>query len=194
MIPNRNFTVYKSSAGSGKTYTLVKEYLKIALGSDQPDRYRSILAITFTNKAANEMKERIIGALTQCASNEPFDMLDTLCIELNKDESSLRKRASKTLEHILHHYADFGISTIDKFVHKIVRTFAYDLKIPINFEVEMDGEQLISTSVDQLLEQVGTNAGLTKVLIAFIEGKTDDEKSWHIENDIKDTLKLLGNI
>ena len=191
MIPRRNFTVYKSSAGSGKTYTLVKEYLKIALGSDQPDRYRSILAITFTNKAANEMKERIIGALTQCASNEPFDMLDTLCIELNKDESSLRKRASKTLEHILHHYADFGISTIDKFVHKIVRTFAYDLKIPINFEVEMDGEQLISTSVDQLLEQVGTNAGLTKVLIEFIEGKTDDEKSWHIENDIKDYAKNL---
>ena len=118
-------------------------------------------------------------------------MLDTLCIELNKDESSLRKRASKTLEHILHHYADFGISTIDKFVHKIVRTFAYDLKIPINFEVEMDGEQLISTSVDQLLEQVGTNAGLTKVLIEFIEGKTDDEKSWHIENDIKDYAKNL---
>ncbi|MBL4653901.1 MAG: UvrD-helicase domain-containing protein, partial [Flavobacteriales bacterium] len=187
----QNFTVYKSSAGSGKTFTLVKEYLKIALGSQQSDRYRGILAITFTNKAAKEMKERIIDSLTKCTNNEAFDMLDILCEELNESESVLCERATKTLEHILHHYADFGISTIDKFVHKIVRTFAHDLKIPINFEVEMDGEQLISSAVDQLLEQVGSNQELTKVLIEFTEGKTDDEKSWHIENDIKDYAKNL---
>ena len=193
MFPNRNFTVYKSSAGSGKTYTLVKEYLKIALGSDQPDRYRNILAITFTNKAANEMKERIIGALTQCASNEPFDMLDTICIELNKDESILRKRAAKTLEHILHHYADFAISTIDKFVHKIIRTFAYDLKIPINFEVEMDAISLLNEAVDVLISKIGTDKKLTKLLIDYSLDKTDDDKSWDISRDLNDFARILLN-
>ncbi len=73
------------------------------------------------------MKSRVMEALTKFSSGDSFDMLHTLCEELNESEAILRNRAEKVLEHILHHYADFGISTIDKFVHKIVRTFAYDL-------------------------------------------------------------------
>lgn len=186
-----NFTVYKSSAGSGKTYTLVKEYLKIALQSSKPDHYRGILAITFTNKATSEMKERIISALKALSSHEKLTGTNSflqkdLVSELNVDEDILRARASNTLTHILHHYSDFAISTIDKFVYKIVRAFARDLHIPMNFEVELDAENLLRNAIDQLLSKAGTDPLLTRILIEFTEAKTEDEKSWKIENDLFD--------
>ena len=116
-----SFTVYRSSAGSGKTYTLVKEYLKIALGTEAPDTYRSILAITFTNKAANEMKERVLSALQDLYSEEePTGSSRFLVLDIRKesglDPEVIRKRSKRVLAHLLHHYSDFAISTIDKFV------------------------------------------------------------------------------
>lgn len=186
-----NFTVYKSSAGSGKTYTLVKEYLKIALQSSKPDHYRGILAITFTNKATSEMKERIVSALKALSSDEKLTGTNSflqkdLISELKVDADVLRARAGNTLTHILHHYSDFAISTIDKFVYKIVRAFARDLHIPMNFEVELDAENLLRNAIDQLLSKAGTDPLLTKILVEFTETKTEDEKSWKIENDLFD--------
>ncbi|MBN4062153.1 UvrD-helicase domain-containing protein [Bacteroidales bacterium AH-315-I05] len=190
-----SFTVYKSSAGSGKTYTLVKQYLKIALQNEQPDAYKGILAITFTNKAASEMKERVLDALKAFSAedikNTNAFLFNDLLKELSFDEATLKNRAKKTLEHILHHYTDFSVSTIDKFTHRIVRTFAYDLKIPLNFEVEMDTDALLSVAVDTLISRVGSNEKLTKALVEFTESKADDEKSWHIENELLSFSKYL---
>ncbi|MFT6746776.1 MAG: ATP-dependent helicase/nuclease subunit A, partial [Glaciecola sp.] len=112
------FKVYKSSAGSGKTFTLVKEYLNIALSSDSTSNYKGIMAVTFTNKAANEMKERVIKYLRAIAANEYADGAEKLIQQqllesLKIKEGKLQERASKALKSILHNYSDFNISTID---------------------------------------------------------------------------------
>ncbi len=205
-MSDKNFTIYKSSAGSGKTFTLVKEYLALALNdeSNPPKAYRHILAVTFTNKAASEMKERIIKALKEL-SQEDYTQLSggtkTLLAELKKhkklnfrqqvDDTVIRKRANNVLTEVLHNYSDFAIGTIDSFVHKIVRTFAFDLKIPMSFELEMDDDKLLTQAIDLLIAQIGTDETLTKALVEFTESKTDDEKSWHIENDLKYFAKNL---
>lgn len=185
-----HFTVYKSSAGSGKTFTLVKEYLKIALGTETADSYRYILAITFTNKAASEMKDRVLDALKSLSADTAptgtaLYLHAALEEELALPTQVLRERAERVLEHILHHYGDFSISTIDKFVHRVVRAFAFDLKIPLNFDVELDQEELLREAIDLLIEQVGTNEHLTQLLVDFTEAKTDQEKSWNIEFDLE---------
>jgi ATP-dependent exoDNAse (exonuclease V) beta subunit len=207
-MPQKNFTVYKSSAGSGKTFTLVKEYLALALNDEAnpPKAYKHILAITFTNKAAAEMKERIVKALEEL-SKEDYSSLSggtkTLLIQLKEhprlnvykqlDDVIIRKRAQNVLSAVLHNYSDFAISTIDSFVHKIVRTFAFDLKIPMSFELEMDADKLLTEAIDMLLAQIGSDESITKALIEFAESKTDDEKSWHIENDLKQFAVNLLN-
>ena len=207
-MSGKNFTIYKSSAGSGKTFTLVKEYLALALSdeAEPPRAYRHILAITFTNKAAAEMKERIIKALKELAVDD-YNQLSqgtkTLLAELKKhplfsagkqaEEAIIKKRANNVLKEILHNYSDFGIGTIDSFVHKVVRSFAFDLKIPMSFDLEMDDDKLLTQAIDLLLSQIGSNDSLTKALVEFAESKTDDEKSWHIENDLKYFAKNLLN-
>ena len=191
-----SFTTYKSSAGSGKTTTLVAEYLTIALNASQPDNYKKILAITFTNKAAHEMKERVINSLKSMAKEAPEDqrypvIFNKVKQALNLDDNQLKNRASKTLNHILHHYNDFSISTIDSFTHKIIRTFAHDLKLPINFEVDLDNDALLKKSIDLLLSRIGDNPALTSTLVSFSTSKTDDSKSWRIGNDLTDFARLL---
>lgn len=185
-----NFTVYKASAGAGKTYTLVKEYLKLSLANRKADSYRGILAITFTNKAAAEMKERVISALKAISADgeptgTPAFLQKDLAGELNINIPELKERSKKVLEHMLHNYSDLSISTIDKFTHKIIRTFAYDLRLPINFEIEMDERNLVSKAVDILISRVGMEPELTRVLIDFTELKLSEEKDWHIERDLK---------
>ncbi len=178
--------VYKSSAGSGKTYTLVKEYLLLVI--KDPYKYKEILAITFTNKAAAEMKNRILSYLRQIATNSDSSMTNLL-ISAIKDKTGLSndiiiQRAETVLSQLLHNYSDFAIGTIDSFAHKIVRTFSYDLFLPINFEVEMNTDNLLSQSVDLLINNVGIDDDLTKILVDYTESKTDDEKNWNIESDL----------
>lgn len=205
-MATKNFTVYKSSAGSGKTFTLVKEYLALALSDKQypPQAYKHILAITFTNKAAAEMKERISKALKEL-SEEDYSTISSgtktllkalkehvrLNTDQQLDDTIIRRRAQYILTAILHNYSDFAIGTIDSFVHKVVRTFAFDLKIPMSFEIEMDDDRLLTQAIDLLIAQIGNDEQLTKALIEFTERKTDDEKNWHIEYDLKLFAKHL---
>ncbi len=185
------FIVYKSSAGSGKTFTLVREYLKIVL--QNPEQFRQVLAITFTNKAANEMKERVIRNLVILAdpgNNSQEDairyLLPQLADQLKLTEAQIQSRASLVLRLIMHHYAEFAISTIDSFTHRVIRTFAHDLKIPMNFEVELDAETMLSQSVDLLISQVGSDEQLTRVMVDFVEKKAGDELNWQIERDLNE--------
>ena len=101
--------------------------------------------------------------------------------------------SKKILNRILHNYASFDISTIDRFTHKVIRTFAFDLKIPVNFEVELDTDSLLAEAVDNLIAKAGTDKELTKVLIDFAIEKTDDDKSWDISFDFNKIAKLLVN-
>lgn len=191
------FKVFNASAGAGKTFTLVKEYLKLCLkSSHQHDFYKNILAITFTNKAASEMKERILSGLQdfshiKSTGKSSLGMFTMLCDELEINAEELQRRAGNVLEAILHDYSNFSISTIDKFTHKIIRTFAHDLKLPVNFELETDSDKLLEEAVDLLISRAGTDKKLTDLLVRFTESKTNEDKSWHIEFDLLKTARLL---
>lgn len=186
------FKIYRSSAGSGKTFTLVKEYLRIALSTDRSDNYRGILAVTFTNKAAEEMKVRVIRALQNIsAGNEQDTITQLLSEELAISVETIAQRAKQTLKHMLHHYADLSISTIDRFSHRIIRTFAQDLGLSVNFEVELDTDVLKQAVFENLMSKVGTEKLLTDVLVDFIRSAADDEKGWNIDGVIKEYIGVL---
>ncbi|MEO6883418.1 MAG: UvrD-helicase domain-containing protein [Bacteroidia bacterium] len=195
-----SFIVYKSSAGSGKTFTLVKEYLRLALldNTVPPTSYRKIIAITFTNKAASEMKERVLKTLREFSlsdenkiSESSKMMLQLLCEETGLKVSEINEKSTLLLKSILHNYSDFGISTIDSFVHKIVRAFARDLKLSTDFEIEMNDEKILSLAVNKLINKAGTDDLISKILLDFAETKASEEKSWHIEKDLLQFSKKL---
>ena len=195
---DKNFHVYKSSAGSGKTYTLVREYLSIALESNSSSRYRSILAITFTNKAASEMKERVTKYLKLFVdpskiSGGEKEMFFFLCETLEIDEQELSKRAFKTLQSILHNYSDFNITTIDKFILRIIRSFSFDLQLPYNFEVELDGDGLLNMAINNLIAETGKDKKLTAFLVNYIKQLADSDESWDIQRSLLDIAKLTLN-
>lgn len=192
-----SYKIYNASAGSGKTYTLAKEYLKIILSSDLNKSYRNILAITFTNKAVNEMKQRILSSLFDFGKSSenrtaPPMLLD-ISKELDTDIPTLQKRAKQILKEILHNYAFFDVSTIDKFTHRLIRTFAKDLKLPQNFEVVLDTDLLLDEAIARVINKAGDNKQLTKVLIDFALEKIDADKSWDIAIDLHKIGKLLFN-
>ena len=191
------YKIYNASAGSGKTYTLAKEYLKIILSSDFNKNYRSILAITFTNKAVNEMKQRILGSLFAFGKisdeNDVPSMLADISQELGIDTKTLRNRSKKVLKEILHNYAFFDVSTIDKFTHRLIRAFAKDLKLPQNFEVVLDTKLLLDEAIAKLINKAGADKQLTKVLIDFALEKIDGDKSWDIALDLQKIGILLFN-
>ena len=189
------FNIYNASAGSGKTFTLVKDYLKIVLTSKEFLPHRHVLAMTFTNKAVDEMKTRIVEALMTFAAPsiliQSDPLFDQVVSELESSPKEIHFKSKKLLSKILHNYAAFDICTIDKFTQKLIRTFAFDLKLPMNFEVELDTDLLLQKAVNRLLSKAGKNKALTKVLVEFAIEKADDDKSWNIALDLAKTAKLL---
>lgn len=187
------FQVYNASAGSGKTFTLVKEYLKILLRTTDVFRFQNILAITFTNKAAAEMKERVLNCLQDFSEGKENAMLQIIAQEVELSDDTLSQRATKVLDSVLQNYSAFNITTIDSFTHRIIRSFAFDLGLSLNFEVEMDPSVLLDEAVDVLISKIGQDKGLTEVLIAYSLDKADDDKSWDISRDLKDFSRILLN-
>ena len=192
-----SFSIYDASAGSGKTYALVKEYLKIILVAKKNDAYRNILAITFTNKAVHEMKSRIVGSLSEFSKDNPSekaqDLMQHLAIETQLSLIQIKSKSQQIIKHIIHNYAAFDISTIDKFTHKVIRAFAHDLGLPMTFEVTLDTENLLIEAVDAIIAQAGEDETLTRLLIDFTMEKTDDDKSWDISREILETGRLVLN-
>lgn len=187
------FQVYNASAGSGKTFTLVKEYLKILLSSDNSFKFQQILAVTFTNKAAGEMKERVINNLNSFSKGEINDMITVICEEANLTEEIVFSRSKTILNAILQNYSAFSITTIDSFTHKLIRTFAHDLHLPLNFEVEMDAESLLNEAVDVVISKIGDQKELTDLLVSYSLQKLDDDKAWDISNELKSFSKIVLN-
>lgn len=188
-----NFVVYKSSAGSGKTYTLVKEYLKLAL--EDPHRlhiaFKHILAVTFTNKAAAEMKERVLKALHEIGSGAQTALAADLQEEMKISQGDLQARCEELHAHLLHQYADFSVCTIDSFVYRIVRRFSMDLKLPANFGVETDEETPLWWAVDNLLTGMQQNAVVKKLVEDYAEEKIEEQKNWNIEGEIFNLAKSI---
>ncbi|GAB7256107.1 UvrD-helicase domain-containing protein [Polaribacter sp. OB-PA-B3] len=193
MLQPSTFNVYNASAGSGKTFTLVKQYLKVLLTSDNIFTFQNVLAITFTNKAAGEMKERVLANLEEFAAGEKNDLLKIIIDETSLEEAVIIDRSKRILDAILQNYSAFSITTIDSFTHKIIKSFAYDLGLSLNFEVEMDAISLLNEAVDVLISKIGTDKKLTKLLIDYSLDKTDDDKSWDISNDLNEFSRVLLN-
>ncbi len=190
----KNFIVYKSSAGSGKTFTLVLEYLKLCLFDNNAlkFKYKKILAITFTNKAASEMKNRVISALYQIIHEEKLSNIGELLLQhLNVSQPELKRRASIVLSQILHHYSDFSIGTIDSFTHKLVKTFAFDLKLPNNFNIEMDTNGFHNKVIALLLNKIGEDEYISKLLKEFANIKAENNEVWDPEKQLKEFTTLL---
>lgn len=191
-----SFTIYSSSAGSGKTFTLTKEYLKLVLTREDPLYFRSILAMTFTNDAAGQMKDRIIKGLKAIASGA--DSGKFLAKEIQKEcpglsEETMRTRSEAVLYHILQNYGDFAIKTIDSFVNQIISSFTFDLKLPYNYEIVLDTNLLLSEAVGRLLDQVGgDNTELTAMFTDFAQDKVEENLSWNTLT--ADIVKFAGVI
>ncbi|WP_439127857.1 UvrD-helicase domain-containing protein [Polaribacter sp.] len=193
MQKQSTFQVYNASAGSGKTFTLVKEYLKVLLTTEDIFAFQKVLAITFTNKAAGEMKERVLFNLEEISKGNTTDIYAKILEETTLDKTTVEARSKKILDAILQNYAAFSITTIDSFTHKIIKNFAYDLGLPLNFEVEMDAVSLLNEAVDMLLSKIGTDKKLTNLLIDYSLDKIDDDKSWDISKDLNDFARILLN-
>lgn len=186
---DKSFKIFKSSAGSGKTFTLVKEYLCIVLR--EPSFYRNVLAITFTNKAAGEMKERIIKELKSLAGGDASAMLGLVQEATALPAATLRENAGEVLAAILHDYGNFAVSTIDSFTYRLIRSFAKDLDLPSKFDVETDTKALLERMVDQLMDTIGRDSYITQILVQFAEEKLRDEAGWQIDRDIGDVAREL---
>ncbi|WP_405400378.1 UvrD-helicase domain-containing protein [Maribacter sp. Asnod2-G09] len=192
-MSSNSFTIYNASAGSGKTYALAKVYLKIILAS--PQNFRKILAITFTNKAVNEMKHRILNSLFEFSKTTSIEganpLFNDIINETNYTFEELPALSKLRLKQILHNYAFFDISTIDKFTHRLIRTFAKDLKIPQNFEVVLDVDLLLQEAVERVISKAGEDPEFTKVLLDFAIEKIEDDRSWDIGFDLLKIGKLI---
>jgi len=190
--PNE-FKIYNASAGAGKTYTLVKEYLSILLSSPDSFSFESILAITFTNKAANEMKERILSQLANFSKSgfEQNKDLLSLSSELNLFPETIHRRSREVLTKILHNYSRFSVSTIDKFNLRLMKSFAQDLGLSSNFNVEMDLDNLLEESVNQLFSKIGEDEALTSILIENALDNLNENKAWDISGDLIKNAKTL---
>ncbi len=187
-LSQSSFKIFNASAGTGKTFALVKEYLKILLTNQNPKAFRQILAITFTNKAANEMKGRLLKSLHAFARNDEGDsastLMDILSTEMGVTKATIRERAAVTLRHLLHNYAQFEVSTIDKFTHRVIRTFARDLKISQNFNVILETEQILEEAVNSLMSKSGYDEELTELLVNFSLERAEEESHWDLTRDL----------
>jgi ATP-dependent helicase/nuclease subunit A len=182
-------TVYKASAGSGKTFQLVAEYLKLLLVN--PFNYRQILAVTFTNKATAEMKSRILEQLHILARNGDSPYLEWLKKEFLLEEDIVRQRAHQALNNILHDYSRFSISTIDSFTQRIIKSFNREMGISPHFVLELDNDLILEEAVDRLLARVDTDKQLRKWLVDYSREKIMENRSQRIEADIKQLGKEL---
>ena len=189
---SKNFKIVRASAGSGKTFRLVLMYLECALMYDNPRAFRRILALTFTNKAAAEMKSRILGDLKQIELGKS-DKIDLLCSALNLSREEIERRALSLHKEMLHRYSDISVMTIDKFVNKLVKSFARDLALEQDYRIEIDSGKVLDDGVAQLLDKLGdpSNKELTALLKSFALSKVDDDQDSGVRKPLTNLGKTL---
>ena len=188
-----NIKIINASAGSGKTFSLVKDIILTLLINDE-NTYKKILALTFTNNAANEMKKRVLDELylisNEIEQSKIYELIASK-IELKKPEVS--KKAKFILNRILHNYSFFQISTIDKFNHRIIRTFSQELALSSDFNLIIDQDDFIEEFIYDFLDNIGSEKLFTALLTDFSVSKTERNNSWDITNDLKDLMKYTLN-
>ncbi|MBE6303506.1 MAG: ATP-dependent helicase [Bacteroidales bacterium] len=184
--------VYKASAGSGKTFTLAVEYIKLLV--DHPSAYKHILAVTFTNKATAEMKERILSQLYGISHSLPssesyFKIVRASFPKLS--DAEVRERTDRALRMMLHDYSHFRVQTIDAFFQTILRGLARELDLSGDVAITLDSEKLLEEAVDTLIKKLTPTAKEMLWLVEYIEEHLSNDKSWHINETIKEFAKNI---
>ena len=179
--------VYKASAGSGKTFTLAVEYIKHLI--ENPRAYRQILAVTFTNKATAEMKERIVQQLYGIwkGDRDSEAYLNRIREDLKEDMDTeeLRKRAGMALQYMLHDYSRFRVETIDSFFQSVMRNLARELELTPNLNIELNNTEVLDEAVDSLIEKLTPDAPVMGWLLDYINERIADDKRWNVSDEIK---------
>ncbi|HBG69600.1 MAG: hypothetical protein A2W93_13805 [Bacteroidetes bacterium GWF2_43_63] len=172
-----SFTLLNASAGSGKTQRITLEMLRLILPN--PSEASRILSITFTNKAAGEMKDRMISSLAEIARDpEKSRMLPALLQAFpQKTTGQLSQMADTALKYVLHHYSDIAISTIDSFMQRIIRTFARELQLPANYEVTVGDDELNELIISTIIDNANLDDNITRVLKEIIRMQMDEANS-----------------
>ena len=180
-------TVYKASAGSGKTFTLAVEYISLLV--KKPDAYREILAVTFTNKATAEMKMRIIsqlyGIANNCEGSQGY--LDAVKKKTGwNNDNAIRERCATALRLLMHHYHDFHVQTIDAFFQRVLRNLAHELDLANSLRVSLNDKEVEDEAVDEMIQSLGPASKELKWITDYINTNIDDNKSWNVIGQIKE--------
>ena len=190
---NSNLLVYKASAGSGKTFMLAVEYIKLLI--DKPENYKEILAVTFTNKATTEMKERILSQLYGIAIGDSLSdaYLNVILSETKRSVEDIRQRALRALKLIIHDYSHFRIETIDSFFQSVIKNIARELNLGANLKIILDQEEPLSDAVDTIINNLHTNDIVLTWITDFIMERINNDKSWNVSKEIKSFGNYIFN-
>ncbi|MDR0892550.1 MAG: UvrD-helicase domain-containing protein [Mediterranea sp.] len=177
--------VYKASAGSGKTFTLAVEYIKLLIHN--PRAYRQILAVTFTNKATAEMKERILsqlyGIYTADKGSDPY--LQRIREDTGKSDKEIQEAAGTALGYMLHDYSRFRVETIDSFFQSVMRNLARELELSPNLNIELNNAEVLSDAVDHMIEDLDATSPTLAWLLDYINERIADDKRWNVSDEVK---------
>lgn len=184
-------TIVRSSAGSGKTYTLVMYYLRIALM--QPESFNEILAITFTNKATEEMKTRLIKAVKSLSEGSEEKMADALTSMTGLNGEEIKSRSRHLLKLMLHRYSGLAVMTIDSFFYRLIRPVSRELGLSLSREIELDTDRVALEVKQSLMMEAGNDAETTQWLEQFIFDKMSEKESWNIDLEISKLIKEIIN-
>ena len=196
-------TVYKASAGSGKTFTLATEYIKLLI--ENPQCYRNILAVTFTNKATEEMKMRILSQLYGIAnglddSQAYLDMIGKLqekemeakgMTPVRMEPREVRQRAAKALNLLLHQYSNFRVETIDSFFQRVLRNLARELDLTANLRIELNDNEVKDMAVDELIASLRMDDDLMRWILDYIQDSINDDKGWNVITPLKKFGRII---
>lgn len=180
--------IYRASAGSGKTYRLTQDYIHLLFDPKRERAHRRILAVTFTNKATDEMKTRILEQLHALAQGLKSDYRAGLMQQFGMNEEGVNQRARKILVTILHDYSSFSISTIDRFFQQVIRSFARDIGVHGGYNLELDNSQTLEQAVDNMFIDLSKDEHkqLLHWLTTYAEERVEQSENWNMRGNILD--------
>ena len=188
----KQLVVYRSSAGSGKTFAIVKQYLSILFNSKSYYAFKEILAITFTNKAAQEMKERILNELKQNASSEdPSEMLILIAAENEVSLEELHLKSKIIYSKIIHNYSDFNVMTIDRFTNTVISAFSSELNLMPSYDIVLEEKEFLNDVVSTFIDESTSDEKFTELIFQIIDESIKKGVKTDIEKQLQQLEKIL---